>query len=68
MFSQIDIELLVVFILAIRLPPRQNPSELHNRQLAEFYCLDCCAPKQPAEYMADYYPRTALRGSLSGIS
>jgi hypothetical protein len=36
-------------------------------QPGEFYCLGCRAPKQPALDMADYHPRTALRGSLSGI-
>ena len=33
----------------------------------EFYCLGCRAPRRPALNMADYHPRTALRGSLSGI-
>jgi hypothetical protein len=33
----------------------------------EFYCLGCRAPKRPAGDMADYVPRTAARGSLSGI-
>ena len=36
-------------------------------QPGEFYCLGCRAPKRPALDMADYHPRTALRGSLSGI-
>jgi hypothetical protein len=36
-------------------------------QPGEFYCLGCRAPKRPALDMADYRPRTALRGSLSGI-
>jgi hypothetical protein len=36
-------------------------------QPGEFYCLACRAPKRPAGDMADYTPRTALRGSLSGI-
>ena len=33
----------------------------------EFFCLGRRAPKRPAADMADYIPRTALRGSLSGI-
>jgi hypothetical protein len=33
----------------------------------EFFCLGCRAPKRPAADMADYIPRTALRGSLCGI-
>jgi hypothetical protein len=33
----------------------------------EFYCLGCRAPKRPAGDVADYHPRTALRGLLSGI-
>ena len=36
-------------------------------QAGEFYCLACRSPKRPAGDMADYTPRTALRGSLSGI-
>jgi hypothetical protein len=36
-------------------------------QPGEFYCLGCRAPKRPALDMADYCPRTALRGLLSGI-
>jgi hypothetical protein len=36
-------------------------------QPGEFYCLGCRAPRRPAGDMADYRPRTALRGSLSGI-
>jgi hypothetical protein len=36
-------------------------------QPGEFYCLRCRAPRRPALDMADYCPRTALRGSLSGI-
>jgi hypothetical protein len=36
-------------------------------QPGEFYCLGCRAPKRPALEMADYRPRTALRGLLSGI-
>ena len=36
-------------------------------QPGEFYCLGCRAPRRPALDMADYHPRTALRGSLSGI-
>ena len=36
-------------------------------QPGEFYCLGCRAPKRPALDMADYHPRTPLRGSLSGI-
>jgi hypothetical protein len=36
-------------------------------QPGEFYCLRCRAPRRPALDMADYHPRTALRGSLSGI-
>jgi hypothetical protein len=33
----------------------------------QFYCLGCRAPKRPAGDMADYLPRTATRGALSGI-
>jgi hypothetical protein len=33
----------------------------------EFYCLGCRAPRRPALDMADYHPRTPLRGLLSGI-
>src|SRR5271166_2198881 len=33
----------------------------------EFYCLPCHAPRRPALDMADYHPRTPLRGLLSGI-
>jgi hypothetical protein len=36
-------------------------------QPGEFYCLGCRAPKRPAGDVADYIPRTATRGSLSGI-
>jgi hypothetical protein len=36
-------------------------------QLGEFYCFRCRAPKPPALNMADYHPRTPLRGQLSGI-
>jgi hypothetical protein len=36
-------------------------------QPGEFYCLGCRAPRRPALDMADYHPRTALRGSMSGI-
>ena len=36
-------------------------------QPGEFYCFGCRAPKRPALDMADYHPRTALRGSLTGI-
>jgi hypothetical protein len=36
-------------------------------QPGEFYCLCCRVPKRPALDMADYRPRTALRGLLSGI-
>jgi hypothetical protein len=36
-------------------------------QLGEFYCFRCRAPRQLALKMADYHPRTALRGQLSGI-
>ena len=36
-------------------------------QPGEFYCVRCRAPRRPALDMADYHPRTALRGSLSGI-
>ena len=36
-------------------------------QLGEFYCFRCRAPRRPALNMADYYPRTPLRGQLSGI-
>ena len=31
-------------------------------QPGEFYCLGCREPKRPALDMADYHPRTALRG------
>ena len=33
----------------------------------EFYCLKCRVPKQPALGMAEYLPRTASRGLLTGI-
>ena len=36
-------------------------------QPGEFFCLRCCAPRRPALDVADYHPRSALRGSLSGI-
>jgi hypothetical protein len=36
-------------------------------QPGEFYCLGCRAPRRPALAMAEYRPRTALRGLLSGI-
>ena len=36
-------------------------------QPGEFYCLGCREPKRPALDMADYHPRTPLRGLLSGI-
>lgn len=36
-------------------------------QPGEFYCLGCRAPRRPALDIADFHPRTALRGSLSGI-
>lgn len=36
-------------------------------QPGEFYCLCCRGPRRPALDMADYHPRTALRGCLSGI-
>jgi hypothetical protein len=36
-------------------------------QPGEIYCLGCRAPKRPALDIADYRPRTALRGLLSGI-
>ena len=36
-------------------------------QLGEFYCFHCRAPKPPALNMADYHPRTPLRGQLSAI-
>lgn len=36
-------------------------------QPGEFYCLGCRAPKRAALDMADYHPRTVLRGLLSGI-
>jgi len=36
-------------------------------QSGEFYCLGCREPKRPALDIADYHPRTALRGLLSGI-
>ena len=36
-------------------------------QPGEFYCLSCRAPKRPGLDMADYRPRTARRGLLSGI-
>jgi hypothetical protein len=36
-------------------------------QPGEFYCFSCRAPMRPALDMADYHPRTPLRGQLSGI-
>ena len=33
----------------------------------EFYCLRCRAPRRPALDMAQYRPRTSLRGLLCGI-
>jgi hypothetical protein len=33
----------------------------------EFYCLRCRTPQRPDGDMAEYHPRTALRGLLSGI-
>jgi hypothetical protein len=36
-------------------------------QPGEFYCLPCRAPRRPALNMADYHPRTPLRGQLSAI-
>jgi hypothetical protein len=36
-------------------------------KLGEFYCFRCRAPRRPALNMADYRPRTPLRGQLSGI-
>jgi hypothetical protein len=36
-------------------------------QLGEFYCFRCRAPRRPALNMADYHPRTPLRGQLSAI-
>src|SRR5580658_8486719 len=36
-------------------------------QPGELYCFGCRAPRRPALDMADYHPRTALRGLLSGI-
>jgi hypothetical protein len=36
-------------------------------KVTEFYCLACRSPKRPDGDMADYVPRTALRGSLSGF-
>jgi hypothetical protein len=36
-------------------------------QLGEFYCFSCRAPRRPALDMADYHPRTLVRGRLSGI-
>jgi hypothetical protein len=36
-------------------------------QLGEFYCFRCRAPRRPALNMADYHPRTPLKGQLSGI-
>ena len=36
-------------------------------QPGEAYCVGCRAPRRPAGNMADYIPRTATRGSLSGI-
>jgi hypothetical protein len=44
----------------------REPVKQHCRP-GEFYCLGCRAPKQPAGKMADYIPRTATRGSLTGI-
>ena len=36
-------------------------------QLGEIYCFRCRAARQPALNMADYHPRTPLRGQLSAI-
>ena len=36
-------------------------------QPGEFYCFRCRAPRRPALNMADYRPRTPLRGQMSGI-
>lgn len=33
----------------------------------EFFCLACRAPRRPALDMAEYRPRTALRGALAGF-
>lgn len=33
----------------------------------EFYCLRCRAPRRPAGDLADYVPKTASRGLLTGI-
>ena len=33
----------------------------------QFYCLGCRAPKRPAGDMADYIPRTPLKGALAAI-
>ena len=45
---------------------RANPSNSVASQ-ARLYCFGCRAPKRPAGNMADYIPRTATRGLLSGI-
>jgi hypothetical protein len=44
----------------------QKPTK-QRCQPGEFFCLRCRAPRRPALDMADYYPRSALRGLLSGI-
>jgi hypothetical protein len=36
-------------------------------QLGEFYCFRCRAPRRLTLNTADYHPRTASRGQLSGI-
>jgi putative transposase len=46
---------------------RARAPSKHRCQPGEFYCFGCRAPKRPALDMADYHPRTALRGLLSGI-
>lgn len=33
----------------------------------EFFCLACRAPRRPALDIAEYRPRTAMRGSLCGF-
>ena len=49
-----------------RVPSARQPAKQPCRP-AEFYCLRCRAPKQPALDMADYIPRTATRGMLRGL-
>ncbi len=42
--------------------PRKQPC-----RAGEIYCVRCRAPKRPAGDMADYIPRTATTGLLTGI-